>query len=108
MVTSMEEDLHLGDKIVLSGFSDLDRSEMVVVKKVVGTYVKKFIEMDPDFQELSLHLKIVHEREQSVVFEIKGNYVSGSGNFNSNENGRNLYVILDLSLRKILDMIKKD
>lgn len=81
---------------------------MVVVKKLVGTYVKKFIELDPDFQELALHLKVVHEREQSVVFEVKGNYVSGSKNFNSNENGRNLYVVLDLSLRKILDMIKKD
>ncbi len=98
--------MHLGDKIVLTGFKDLDRNEMVVVRKMVGTYVKKYIELDEGFQNLKLRLKTTHEREQSVIFELDGNYTSDSNKFDVSESNRNLFMVLDSVLKKIQGMLK--
>ena len=34
--------IELGGNIVLNGFRDLEPPELVVVKKIVGTYARKF------------------------------------------------------------------
>jgi len=37
-----EEDMQLGGQIVLSGFKELKPAEIIVVKKLVGSYARKF------------------------------------------------------------------
>ena len=40
--SASEEILQLGGNIELAGFKELDRDSMVVLKKIVGNYAKKF------------------------------------------------------------------
>ena len=59
----------LGGGITLSGFSDLDSGKLVIVKKMVGNFVKK---NGFDASKLNLKLKEVHKTENSQKFEVKG------------------------------------
>lgn len=49
--------LELGGNIRLSGFDVLDPAQMVVVKKIVGNYAKRYSERSSLFQALHLALK---------------------------------------------------
>ena len=44
--------IELGGNIELVGFKELDHASMVVLKKIVGTYAKKFSEANSDFEKL--------------------------------------------------------
>ena len=57
---TMTEDVNLGEKITLTGFSDEDTATMVAVKKIVGNGVKKLMDEHEDFRHLSITLKKVH------------------------------------------------
>lgn len=92
--------IELGGNITLSGFKELDRDTMVIVKKIVGTYVKKFSETNDKFQSLAITLKHVHERETSEKFEIKAN-LTADKQHNSDVTDRNLMFALDNALKKV-------
>ena len=63
------ESIQLGGGIQLSGFGDLDPGTLVIVKKIVGNFVKK---LDNSSVKLHLTLKPVHKTEQSQKYEIMG------------------------------------
>ncbi|MGM5482901.1 MAG: hypothetical protein ACQESF_05540 [Nanobdellota archaeon] len=92
--------IELGGNITLSGFRELDRDTMVIVKKVVGSYVRKFSEKDPEFKSISITLKKIHERESSEIYEIKAQLVA-SKQYNSECSDRNLMFCIDKVLKKI-------
>ncbi len=48
--------LTLGGGIELSGFKTVDLGMMVVVKKIVGSYARKFSDDNKDFEKLSVSL----------------------------------------------------
>mgnify|MGYP001325178194 CR=1 FL=1 len=54
--------IELGGNIVLSGFKELEPAQLIVVKKMVGSYVKK-ISDTYDFIKLSLNLKKLHNKQ---------------------------------------------
>jgi hypothetical protein len=60
----MGDELVLGGGIQLNGFGELDSGSFMIVKKMVGTFVKKVESLN----KLSLRLKPVHNRK----YEIKG------------------------------------
>jgi ribosome-associated translation inhibitor RaiA len=93
--------IQLGGNIDLTGFRELDRSVMIVVKKMVGNYVKKFAERVEDFEKLSLTLKTVHQTEKSEKYEIKAMLVHKGKIHNSERTGYNLFVAIDESLKAL-------
>ncbi|NOZ81021.1 MAG: hypothetical protein GXP63_05085 [DPANN group archaeon] len=95
-----EDTLSLGGSIKLTGFSEIDSADMIVVKKIVGNYVKKMSEMTA-FQELQLTLKKVHAKEGDPIFEIHGKVLGKKKVYTSEIDDRNLYVGLDLVLKKL-------
>lgn len=99
------ETLKLGGNIELVGFRELDKSEMVVVKKIVGNYVRKLTELCNKFEQLSLTLKPVHKREKSESFEIHAKLLDNGKPFVSLTTDRNLYVAIDNALKKIVKEI---
>ncbi len=101
-----EETLELGGNIELSGFHTLDRDTMIVLKKMVGNYAKKFSETCKKFEKLSLKMKLVHERERSEKYELKGMVVDGGKQYNSDITERNLFFGVDKIFKKIEAMIK--
>ena len=54
-----EEEMQLGGNIQLVGFHDLDKSELIVVKKMVGQYARKFTDGIPGFSRLAVTFKEV-------------------------------------------------
>ena len=91
----------LGGNIQLTGFSTVDKADLVVVKKIVGNYVKRMAEHLPQFHGLHLTLKKVHAKEGEPIFEIHGRIEGGKKPFVSEVNDRNLYVGLDSVLKKL-------
>lgn len=99
----MEEDalsdtIILGNHIHLAGFKEVDPSRMVVVKKIVGNYVKKFEERYPEFREIKIHLKKVHASE----FEVQVRALIGSEHQNGEVVDFNLFFALDKALSRAL------
>ena len=97
----MEETVELGGHISLTGFNVLEPGMMVVIKKIVGTYAKKFSESIKGFEQLSLTLKTVHETEASQKYEIHAKVIADGKALTSNITDRNIFVILDKALKKI-------
>lgn len=94
--------MELGDHIELSGF-EYGSDELVVIKKLVGNYVKKFSEHHPDFDRLHLHEKRIH----SDSYEITGTLTAGGQNVHASVTDDNVYFALDSCLKKLETQIIK-
>ena len=95
--------IELGGNIRLTGFGDIDGGSMIIVKKVVGSFVKKISEKNQKFQSFTLTLKKVHgtvESESSGKFELQANLVADK-NYNSDVTHLNLMFAVDKALKKI-------
>ena len=93
-------DMELGGNITLSGFKDVDPATMIVVKKIVGNYVKGFTKTSDKFQKLTVNLKKLHEREKSEIYELKATVVTDK-DYHASIDDRNLLVAIDSVLKKI-------
>jgi len=101
-----DETISLGGNISLMGFRELDRPQMVVLKKIVGTYGKKLSEICKKFESLHLTLKTVHHIEKSQIFEIHAKCMDNGTPITSTETDRNLFVAVSSALQKVEKMIK--
>ncbi|MBN1156336.1 hypothetical protein JXA85_01875 [Candidatus Woesearchaeota archaeon] len=97
----MTDTVQLGGNIELSGFSELDGANTIVVKKIVGSYARKISDYRNDFQKLRLTLKVVHKQEHSEKYELHGQVLAGSESFNAEVTDRNLYVVIDTVMKKL-------
>ncbi len=102
----MEETLALGGNISLTGFKEIDTSESIVLKKIVGTYGKKFSEMCNKFESLHITMKSVHERETSKLYEIHVKCMDNGTPITSSVTDRNLFVAVSGALEKLESEIK--
>jgi len=101
------EMIELGGNITLAGFKDLDHAELIVVKKLVGSYTRKMSDSLKDFENLTVTMKGVHKTPKSQKYEIHGKLMAGGKPYTSEVVDRNLFVALDSSLKKILTEIRK-
>jgi len=91
------EVMELGNSIELIGFRDVERDKFVVIKKVVGNFVKGLQDKNSGFERLSLHLKKVHNNE----YEIIGKLHSNGKEYNSEVVNYNLFYALNEILKKL-------
>src|SRR3989344_2093227 len=96
-----EQNIELGGKITLSGFHTVEPGKLVVVKKVVGNYVKKMEEKTQNFDKISIHLKSVHNSE----FEIQAKLMANGRAYNSEVTDFNLFFGMSKVLDKIMNEI---
>ncbi len=92
--------LELGGNIQLTGFRDLDPAALVIVKKIVGNFVKEMNQHNNNFRGLNLTLKNVHEREKSEKYEIHA-HLKTDKVYTAYVVERNLMVGLDSVLKKV-------
>lgn len=90
----MEETLELGGNISLVGFSCIDGGSMIILKKIVGTYAKKFSEEKADFKGLELLLK------NSEPYEI-GALLKTDKEKRTESSDENLFIALDNALKDL-------
>jgi ribosome-associated translation inhibitor RaiA len=93
--------IELGGNISLVGFNEIDPGTMVVVKKIVGNYGRKYSEVCKKFESLSVSVKKVHEREKSEIYEMHIKLLDDGKPVNSKVEDRNLFVALDNAMKKV-------
>ena len=91
--------MELGGNITLSGFREVDPATMIIIKKVVGNYVKGFADRG-NFKSITVTMKTVHERETSELYELKA-HLSADKDYDTEITERNLLVGLDSVLKKM-------
>lgn len=94
MVTSTTE-----GTIVLEKF-ELDEDEMSVIKKMIAKYANK-IARYVEYEQIKLEMK-VHQKAKSKYFEIRGHITYPGNRITSEQEDRNPYVAVDLTLGKML------
>ncbi|MEK6940947.1 MAG: hypothetical protein AABW49_03550 [Nanoarchaeota archaeon] len=96
--------IELGGNIKLDGFNDLDPAKLVVVKKLVGNYVRKMHDAVAEFQELSLRLD---ESADKTSFKLKAVVqFNGHEPIDHEVDNRNLFFGLDEALGTIFKKLK--
>ncbi len=104
----MDDDtVTLGGNIQLAGFRDLEPASMIVLKKIVGTYARRFSTKYANFELLKLSMKKVHEQEHSEKYEVRATVVSEGKQYNSEVTERNLFFALDMAIKKVENEIGK-
>ncbi len=101
-----EDSVQLGGNITLSGFRDIDGGSKVILRKIVGSYARKFSDNLQQFEQLQLAMKTVHETENSKKFEIKGKVLDNGQVTTSEIVDRNLFVAVDSALKKLENAFK--
>ncbi len=99
--------IELGGNIVLTGFNDLDYSEMIVVKKLIGSSTKKMSNHCDKIEEMKLTLKKIHEIEGNAKYELHGQLICNGKNYNSKFVDKNIYIAIDQVTKKILNELAK-
>ncbi|MEM0230587.1 MAG: hypothetical protein QXW00_04300 [Candidatus Woesearchaeota archaeon] len=105
---NLEESIQLGGNIELSGFSFLDKAQMVVVKKIVGNYARKLSELVSSFERLSINVKKIHAVEQSENYEINARLFANKQQYHASETDRNIFFGIDKVLKKIEGIVRKE
>ena len=102
----MEEAIRLGGNIELAGFHVLDGGEMVVVKKIVGNYVRRMEGMCRNFSGLKLRLKPLHQTgELAKKFELHGQVIDDGMVYPAGAIEHNVFVGVDSVLKKLVNEI---
>lgn len=99
--------IELGGNITLAGFKEINKGELVVVKKIVGSYARKMSDSISGFENLTVTLKIVHKTEGSEKYEIHGKIMVNGKPFTSETTERNMFVAMDDVLKKVLALASK-
>src|SRR3990170_2817202 len=99
--------MELGGNIELSGFNETDTSELIVLKKIIGNYARKFSDyLGQGYERLIINLKHVHGVKSSK-FEVQVRLLANGGQINSEVTENNLFVAIADALKKIEAQVMK-
>ena len=85
--------IELGGNINLENFEEIDKGQLIVIKKVVGNYTKKISEKVEDFKKITVTLV----KDSKYKIEVK---LETSETKESEAENPNLFFALDQSLSK--------
>lgn len=88
-------------KVELSGFKGIDEAAMGGVKRLVGTYLRRYGQICGRFKKLTLRIKKVHAQAHSEKYEIHAAVMDGGRLYTSTITDKNLIGAADLALAKI-------
>ena len=95
--------MQLGGNITLAGFKELEMGELIVVKKIVGSYARKMADTSQNFENLTVTLKSVHSTQKSAKYEFHARLLDNGQLYAGECVDRNLFIALDNCLRKVLE-----
>ena len=91
--------IELGRSIVLEGFNDINGGEMVILKKLLGNYVKEITEKKGNIEKLSLNLNKTKLGEKNI-FNLQAELLAGE-KYNTEVRDGNLFFAIDKALKDI-------
>ena len=103
----MEDSQQLGGNIELAGFREIDGGSMIVLKKIIGNYARRFSDRLQNVEKLSLTLKKVHDSGGSPRFEVHCLLAAGGQQYNSDLTDFNLFFVTDKVLKNIESTVFK-
>lgn len=92
------DNINLGGNIVLSGFEELEYMELIVVKKIIGSFAKELREKT-SYEELLVKLSRTDEYKISVLLK-------ADNEFSSTSSDNNLFYAISNSFIEINKKIK--
>ena len=93
--------MELGGNTELTGFNEVDSSELIVLKKIIGNYARKFSDhIGEGYERLVLTMKHVHGTKSSK-FEVQARLLANGSTVNSEVTENNLFVAVADALKKI-------
>ena len=102
-----EDRLQLGSFIELSGFRFVGGGEMIVVKKIVGNYVRRMEDMCKQFAGFKIKLKPLDQTGDTVKkYEFHAQVVDGGNVYPAEVVERNLFVGIDAVCKKLIHEIE--
>ncbi len=97
-----EETLELGGNIELTGFTGLMPGSMTIIKKIVGSYAKRYSEIKSDFEKLHLTIKPIHQTtDVPKLFQLNAKMIHAGKVVTSETEDRNIFHAIDDALKKI-------
>ncbi len=93
--------IELGGNIKLVGFRDVEPAKLIVVKKVVGNYARKFAEQITSFEELLVDLKELKDGADNLTYAVIGQIIVDGKEITSEVIHGNLFFGLDQTLSKL-------
>jgi len=98
--------MELGGKIFLSGFKILRRDELLVTKKLIGSYARKFSDGLKGYDSLNLNLKPVHKTgPKSEKYELHVKLIHDKKVTTTEITEHNIFICIDSALKKIEEQV---
>ena len=91
--------IELGGNIFLEGFHEVNGGEMVIIKKLVGNYVKEVSDKKGNFEKLNLNLNKSQLGEKNI-YHLQAELHAGE-KFNSEVRDGNIFFAIDKALKDI-------
>lgn len=95
----MEDTIQLGGNIELNGISKLNGGEIVILKKMVGTYTKKISESKENFEKLSINFN-----KDDSKYKIKCQVSINGKNYTAEAKNSNLF----FTINEVFTQIEKE
>jgi ribosome-associated translation inhibitor RaiA len=92
--------IELGGNIELVGFKDLDSAELIILKKIIGNYARKFSDGIKGYERLSINLKKIGGQKSSK-YEFDGKLMINGKLVNSSTTENNLFMGVAEVLKKL-------
>jgi len=105
-ITKMDTDtesIKLGGNIELSGFREIDSGSMIILKKIIGNYVRRFSDQSEKFEGIRIVLKPVFTAnlEKPSRFEVQGKLFDNGKIYSAEHGDNNVFISIDRVLGKI-------
>ncbi len=91
----------LGGNIELSGFRELDGGSMIVLKKIIGNYARKFSD---NFASEKMELSI---EKTSDAFDLTGSIICKGQKITVKHTDKNVFFLVDAVLKRIEQELNK-
>lgn len=95
-----KETISLGGNIELNGFQNIEGAKMIVLKKIIGNYVKQIQEEKNDYDGLVITLK-GDENNANIKVEL----IAGGSSIAGEDTQNNIFLATDNALKKIIEQI---
>jgi hypothetical protein len=91
----------LGGNIELSGFRELDGGSMIVLKKIIGNYARRFSD---SYGSEKMSLRIT---QGAGVFALTGTVLCKGNNITVDHSDKNVFFLVDAVLKRIEQELSK-
>ena len=99
--------MELGGNIELVGFNELDTSELIVLKKMIGNHARKYADYLKDgYGRLTVTMKPIHGKNSSK-FEVQVKLLANNKPIVSEVTEINLFVCVADALKKVEAQVLK-